>query len=100
MQDRHCDYDPVLTRYDGARRRRVKPCSAILGLQPGARLYVYDPALCCDVTVLVPVGHILLFDGDVAHAGACYATTNTRVHVYLDVPGVRCEKDVTWVEEK
>ena len=65
----------------------MKPCSAILGLQPGARLYVYDPALCCDVTVLVPVGHILLFDGDVAHAGACYATTNTRVHVYLDVPG-------------
>jgi hypothetical protein len=98
-QDRHWDYDPVRVRYDGGRHRRVKPCSAILGLEPGARLYVYDPALKRDVTVLIPVGAILLFEGDVAHAGACYATPNTRVHVYLDVPGVRRETDVTWFEE-
>ena len=102
-QERHWDYDPTLVRYDAARRCRRshkdKPRSAILGLQPGARLYVYEPVLRRDVTVLVPVGAILLFDGDVAHAGACYAAPNTRVHVYLDVAGVQREKDVTWFEE-
>ena len=67
------------------RRPRRKPCSAILALQPGSRLYVYDTLLKHDVTVLIPPGAILVFDGDVAHAGASYATPNTRVHVYLDV---------------
>ena len=54
----------------------------------------------CDVTVLVPVGAILLFDGDVAHAGASYAACNSRVHVYLDVPGVSRDQDYTWFPEK
>jgi hypothetical protein len=95
-QDRHWDFDPDLVRY--IRRPRRKPCSAILALQPGSRLYVYDTLLKHDVTVPIPPGAILVFDGDVAHAGASYATPNTRVHVYLDVEGVRREKDVTWFD--
>ena len=39
---------------------------------------------------------LLVFDGDVAHAGAAYSELNTRVHVYLDVCGVKRERDYTW----
>eukprot|EP00966_Prymnesium_polylepis_P059302 1374746-Prymnesium_polylepis.1 len=77
----HWDYNPNVVRY-----LRRKPRSAILALQEGTRLTVYDTELECNVTVLVPPGAILLFDGDVAHAGASYAACNTRVHLYLDVP--------------
>ena len=67
---------------DVVRYLRRKPRSAILALQDGTRLTVYDSALGCDVTVVVKPGAILLFDGDVAHAGASYAACNTRgVHV-------------------
>ena len=94
-QDLHWDYDPDVVRY----MRTRKPCSAILGLQQGARLYVYDTALRHEVTVLVPPGAILLFDGDVAHRGASYAGVNTRVHLYLDVPRVKRDQDFTWFPE-
>ena len=77
-QRRHWDFDADVVRY--ARR---KPCSAILALHGGARLFVYDTVLKHDVTVLVPPGAILIFDGDVAHAGASYVGPNTRVHVYF-----------------
>ena len=97
-QDRHWDYDPDKVRYRTT-CGPIKPCSAILGLQPGARLYVYDTDLEHEVTVLIPPGAILLFDGDVAHRGASYASMNTRVHLYLDVPRVRRERDVVWFEE-
>ena len=40
------------------------------------------------VEVQLEAGDILLFDGDVVHAGAAYAEKNTRLHVYLDLPGV------------
>ena len=79
---------------------RRKPCSAILALQEGTCLTVYDAALGHDVTMAVPPGAILLFDGDVAHAGASYAACNSRVHVYLDVPGVSRDQDYTWFPEK
>ena len=90
-QKLHWDYDPDRVRY--ARR---KPCSAILGLQQGSRLYVYDTHLKREVTVLVPPGGVVVFDGDVAHRGASYAALNTRVHVYLDVAAVRRDQDYVW----
>ena len=83
-QHRHWDYDPTLVRYCNGQIRRRKPCSAILGLEMGARLYIFDTELAHDVTVLIAPGAILLFDGDVAHAGACYASPNIRVHGYFD----------------
>ena len=90
-QKMHWDYDPTVVRY-----KRRKPCSAILALSAGARLYVRDTHLGMDVTVLIPPGAIMIFDGDVAHAGASYAGPNTRVHLYLDVPGVARDQDYTW----
>eukprot|EP00966_Prymnesium_polylepis_P245049 5667969-Prymnesium_polylepis.1 len=42
-------------------------------------------------------GDILLFEGDVLHAGAKYESAcNTRVHVYLDVPDLRRKPNTNW----
>ena len=51
--------------------------------------------------MLVPPGAILVFDGDVAHRGASYAALNTRVHMYLDVPAVKRDReDYVWFPDK
>jgi hypothetical protein len=92
-QKLHWDYDPGLVAPLG---KKQKPCSAILALQSGTRLLVRDEELGEDVAVPLAPGDILVFDGDVAHAGEWYASRNTRVHVYLDVDGVPREKDFTW----
>ena len=89
-QRRHWDYDPGLI--ECLPRGRVKPASAILALQAGTRLYVYDEIARTDVPVALGPGDMLVFDGDVAH----HATCNTRVHVYLDVDMVPREGDVVW----
>lgn len=91
QQKLHWDYNPDLC--EGIRR---KPCSVILALEDGARLIVRDEVKGSRVPVVLSVGDVLVFDGDVAHAGAAYCAQNTRVHVYLDVPGVPRERDFTW----
>jgi len=95
QQKVHYDYDPDHVQ---CLPPPQKPRSAILSLRPGTRLIVYDSTL--EHLVLVPVepGSILLFDGDVAHAGAAYHAENTRVHVYLDVAGVDRKADYTWIK--
>ena len=49
------------------------------------------------VEVQLEMGDIVLFDGDVVHAGAAYAEANTRLHVYLDVHGVEHESNGTFI---
>ena len=63
-------------RADGARMR-------VMG-EHGVRMICLEP------------GDVLVFDGDVVHAGAAYRAPNTRVHVYLDVPSVKREHDRTY----
>ena len=99
-QELHWDYDPDLVRNLRRRARRgrkvVKPASAMLALQTGTCLHVRDERRNQTVTVPIGPGDLLMFDGDVAHHGAAYASLNTRVHMYLDVDGVEREADVTW----
>ena len=96
-QKLHWDYDPGLIDCLDPRFSR-KPASAILALQRGTRLYVYDERARRTVPVPLSPGDILIFEGDVAHHGAWYATRNTRMHVYLDVDMVPREEDVTWFD--
>jgi hypothetical protein len=93
-QKLHWDYDPGLVAALG--RKKKKPCSVILALQSGTRLLVRDEDADENVAVPLAPGDILVFDGDVAHAGEWYASRNTRVHMYLDVDGVPREEDFTW----
>ena len=93
-QKLHWDFDPGLIQ--GRGRRATKPASVILALQAGTRLFVRDEEADETVAVALAPGDALVFDGDVAHAGAWYASLNTRAHLYLDVPGLAREADVTW----
>ena len=91
QQERHWDFDP-----DACQRARRKPCSVIAALEDGARLVVYDELKGKDERVVLQPGDVLVFDGDVAHAGAAYRKRNVRLHVYLDVSDVKRGRDVTW----
>ena len=65
-----------------------------LALEHGARMRVmgeHGVRMIC----LEP-GDVLVFDGDVVHAGAAYRAPNTCVHVYLDMPSVKREHDRTY----
>ena len=41
-------------------------------------------------------GDVLIFRGDLIHAGAAYETDNVRLHCYLDVPGTKRTPDRTF----
>ena len=94
QQKRHWDYNPDLL--EGRRKR--KPASALLALESGTRIIFFEDEY--KATGKVPVqlhpGDLLVFEGEVSHAGASYAQPNTRVHVYLDVPDVKREQGVVW----
>ena len=92
----HYDYQPDQCRSEGKPASFRKPCSVIAALQDGARLLVWDAARRATETVVLNAGDVLVFDGDVGHAGADYHVGNTRVHVYLDVPSVDRDPDNVW----
>ena len=86
----HFDYNPELCR--GTER---KPAGAILALQEDTHLLVH-----CEgetVSIVLGPGDIIVFEGDVLHAGSAYTHENTRVHVYLDVHSVPRQRDITWI---
>ena len=67
-----------------------------MALEPGTRLRVRDADLGMDVQVVVPPGSMLIFEGDVSHAGMWYVASNLRVHVYLDVRSVERTGGHAW----
>ena len=90
-QGLHWDFDPDMC--EGLQR---KPVSAFLTMEYGTRLHVRDEAENVTIPVVLEPGDILVFEGDVAHAGAAYVSRNTRVHVYGDVPQVTRNQGFTW----
>jgi hypothetical protein len=96
-QGMHFDYNPDLVEgRETPLCPKRKPASVCLALEDGARMMVFDRELGKKVTVVLSAGDVLVFDGDVEHAGARYCTSNTRVHVYLDVADVKRVGDYTW----
>ena len=74
----------------------LKPKGVIVALEHGTRLMVRDCIREIDVSVWLAPGQVLVFDGDVVHGGAEYEYSNTRVHMYLEVPGITRRKGYTW----
>lgn len=85
QQQWHYDYDPTEVR-----AASVKPLGVLVALQDGTRFETRGK------THRLSRGDVLLFRGDLLHAGAAYESENTRVHTYLDVPGVKRPKNRTW----
>ena len=63
------------------------PLSVMLAVQSGTRLWVY-PEGCDGPAELLPlrVGDLLVWRGDLVHAGAGYTEEHVRVHAYVDPP--------------
>lgn len=88
-QQMHTDYNAT-----DVKRCVAKPMGVILALQDGTSLCLHDAE-----DVHMSVGDVLVFDGDVVHAGAAYAEPNTRIHLYLDCPGVHRPTNVTYFHD-
>jgi len=64
------------------------PLSALLAVQPMTKLWIF-PNGCDDpnpMLLRLAVGDMLVWRGDLVHAGAGYAEEHVRVHAYVDPP--------------
>ena len=68
----HWDYDPNLLKHE-------KPLGVLVALDDDTIFYTLDKK------IKLKRGDILIFDGDLVHAGGDYTQDNYRIHVYLDV---------------
>ena len=109
QQQWHADYDPLCKasrkrKYETAEQeqrrqeqaklrciRDMRDCHKPLGVfwavEEGCRLMVVGPEG-ESVEVHLELGEVLLFHGDLVHAGAAYERDNMRVHLYLHAIGV------------
>lgn len=66
-----------------------KPLSVMIGIEPGAELWIY-PNGCHDKSgawlVSLNVGEVLVWKGDLVHAGKGYGVEHYRIHAYVDPP--------------
>lgn len=74
QQTWHTDYD-----VETVSNIHVKPLGVLLALQDETFFEEYP-----DKKHTLRAGDILIFEGDVVHAGAAYERENVRVHAYID----------------
>lgn len=80
QQTWHTDYNT-----DTVSHLETKPMGAILALQTPTTFEEYP-----DTQHSLEKGDVLVFDGDVVHAGSAYDRANMRIHVYVD--SVDCKR--------
>lgn len=84
-QEMHYDYDPATLK-----KCDILPLGVILALESNTKFTTphreYN----------LSKGDILTFSGDTIHCGSHYKSENTRLHVYLDIPGVKRTPGLTW----
>ena len=61
------------------------PYGAVFGIEENTCLWIYDKKTQSLSRIRIPVGCIMVFAGDVIHAGDCYDTLHYRMHLYIDV---------------
>ena len=86
-QQWHTDYDPELCKLTS-----LKPMGAIFALEDNTYFNIHKKR-----KIVLKKGQILIFDGDLVHAGSAYDKENTRIHFYLDSPDVRRKKNKTYL---
>ena len=112
IQAAHTDYipDAALLETDDD----TVPLLAVFALQNGTKLDVWPeshrlmrrPRLTRHTpkvarkTVELDAGDVIVFRGDLIHAGSAYTARNLRIHAYLDHPTVSRPPNRTWVIQK
>lgn len=104
-QRAHTDYtEQSLQSMDLRAQPERVPLACLVALQddtsfdvwPGAIAFNEDGDPMEHCTVILQRGDVLLFRGDLVHAGAAFGRQNVRLHAYLDVEGVQREPDQTF----
>ncbi|KAG2785455.1 hypothetical protein PC129_g12520 [Phytophthora cactorum] len=99
-QDPHKDF-PALETSKALSKKNCIQASVIVALMPGTRFIVFPRRLGSlvdmdDTKVLVlDKGQILVFRGDLVHAGADFDEENIRLHCYVLVKGIEQKEDTT-----
>lgn len=62
------------------------PLAAIVALQDGTRLHVWSFDTGKEEAVTLDEGDVIVFRGDLGHAGSEYDEENWRLHIYIDSP--------------
>jgi len=83
----HTDFDP-----DMCKSAQVKPLGVLFALQDNTSLNIHKRK-----KIDLKRGEMLLFSGDVIHAGSHYDNENTRIHIYLDSNEVKRQRNKTFI---
>jgi len=86
-QQWHTDYDP-----DMCKDVMTKPMGVLFALQNNTYFNVRKQK-----KIELKKGQVLIFDGDLVHAGSAYDKDNTRIHFYLDSVEVSRTRNKTYL---
>lgn len=81
----HYDYNP-----EEIRTLRKKPQGVLIATEDNTFLDLENEKISLDASDMV------IFDGDLMHAGSAYEKANTRLHCYLDTPTHKRQKNQTF----
>lgn len=102
-QQRHCDHDPATFPAD--MDDMDVPMAVVVALQPETSLLVWPGCIRGrfpdDATegtrLLLDRGDVVIFRGDLVHAGDAYTTVNGRIHLFADAIHVRRRRNETYL---
>lgn len=90
----HKDF-PTFETVRARLKKSLVPASVIMVLMDDTLLHVYPGCFGATVerskrqTLQLKQGEVIIFRGDLVHAGAKYADTNIRLHCYIQVKCIR-----------
>lgn len=94
----YCKRQKLHTDYDIDKLRHIKktdyPYGILVGVSDNSRFLISDKNRV--KTIYINKGDIIVFRGDVLHAGAEYYSENIRLHAYVDSKKYKREKNTTY----
>lgn len=109
----HCDYEQNISF--ATCPDEYIPLGCLICIMEGTTLDIWPrshrlPCLSSDLTknlkpiprttIELDIGEMLVFRGDLVHAGSSYKSDNFRVHLFLDSDKVKRNKNRTWLMDK
>jgi len=108
QQNPHCDYEQLDNgRIFAEARDDLIALGCVIAVMDGTRLEVWPRSMrvrsrqpsglpIARETLQLNRGDMLVFRGDLTHAGSAYDTDNFRLHTYLDSPAIKRDPNRTW----
>lgn len=104
-QAAHCDYERDKSLMNVS--NDFMPLGVLVALQPTTKLHVWPksihnpkvklPIQIERTTINMDAEDIIIFRGDLVHAGSSYDENNYRLHAYMDSPRVPRIRNRTWL---